>query len=150
LHIKARRQQGGQAATQGAEDDGDGAVGKLFGKLSSASKGFGTEGIALVGAVGVAGAAFVTGGQDGAESGVLAARAGAEGGLAFIEQEGGDIVVETLSQRGGGEANGQGRAIRQEAEQLQTQRLAGLLPGRLDGKIGRDAYCLKAMGVEAP
>jgi hypothetical protein len=75
--------------------------------------------------------------------------AGADGGLAFVEQEGGG-VIKALGEGGESEAGGKGGTITQEAEQLQAERLAGLLVGGLYGEIRSDAGRRPTVGVDAP
>src|SRR5215471_14175813 len=71
------------------EDDGDGAIGESFRELSHSGKGLGGEGVALVRCVSVADTG-ITAGKDGAERRGFASGAGADGGLAFIEEDSGD------------------------------------------------------------
>src|SRR5215472_8039179 len=80
------------------------------------------------------------------------APAGAEGGLAFVEQEGGAVlgVVDAAAQVVGGEAGGKGGMGAEEAEELQAAGLAGLDFGGVEGEVGSEVEGGEAVGMEDP
>src|SRR5215469_2829903 len=68
-------------ASQGFEEDGDGAVGEHFRQSSSPGEGFGTEEVAFASGVSVSGTAARAAGQQGAKHWVFTARTRADCGL---------------------------------------------------------------------
>src|SRR5207302_8318110 len=87
-----------------------------------------------------------------AQDGILAAVAGAEGGMAFVEEEGGALlgVMDAAAEAAGGEVGGKRGIGTKQAQELQTESFAGLLQGRLDREIGSDLDGRKAMSMENP
>src|SRR5215470_2337963 len=132
--------------------DGDGAFGESVRQRANAGEGLGRKNDALTFAIGVAETAMEATGEDGAQDGILAAVARADGGVAFVEQEGGALlgVMDAAAQVVGGEAGGERGIGTKQAQQLQTESFAGLLHGRLDGEIGSDLSGRKAMSMENP
>src|SRR5205823_10881065 len=91
-------------------------------------------------------------GEDSAQNGMLAAVEGAEGGMAFVEEEGGALLgaMDAAAQSTGGEVGGERGMGTKQAQELQTESFAGLLQSRLDGEIGSDLGGRKAMSMENP
>ncbi len=74
------------------EMDGDRAFGESVRQRANAGEGFGRKNDSLAFAIGVAETAMEATGEDSAQDGILAAVAGAEGGVAFVEEEGGALL----------------------------------------------------------
>jgi len=74
------------------EMDGDGAFGQSMRQRANAGEGFRRKNDALAFAIGVAETAMEATGEDSAQDGILAAVAGAEGGVVFVEEEGGALL----------------------------------------------------------
>ena len=70
------------------------------------------------------GAALESGGEDGTQPRAFAAIAGTEGGLAFVEEDGGDGTIDAAAEGVGCKAGRQGRMVTEQAEKAQTQTLA--------------------------
>ncbi|HLJ28150.1 MAG TPA: hypothetical protein VKY85_15670 [Candidatus Angelobacter sp.] len=139
------------ARSQWLENDTDRAVGEGFRELAHSGKGFGTKNVALLRAGGVAGAAMIAAGKESTQSRTLATGTGADRGLAFIEQDGGDNpLFHTASKGGSGKARSKGRMITEQVEQLQAESLTGLLVQGLDGEIWGDLSRRQTVGVEDP
>ena len=131
---------------------GDGALGQVFRQEADAGEGLGREEGAFTLAVSVAEAALEAAFEDGAEDGILAATAGADGGMTLVEEEGGTLlgVVDAAAEVVGGDAGGEGGIGTEEAEQLQAAGLAGLFFGGVDGEVGSEVEGGEAVGVEDP
>src|SRR5262249_27112827 len=114
-------------ARERLKDNGDGALGNILGKLAHAGKGFGGKEIALTSTGGVADTTLEAAREDSAEEWTLAAGAGADGGLKFVQQDGRDDLVGALAQAGGSVAGGERRLGGNHAKQLQAKALSGLL-----------------------
>ena len=134
------------------EMDGDGAFSQSVRQRANAGEGFGRKNDALAFAIGVSETAMEATGEDSAQDRILAAVARAEGGVAFVEEEGGALlrVMDAAAQSTGGEVGGKRGIGTQQAQELQTESFAGLLQGRLDGEIGSDLGGRKAMSMENP
>ena len=65
-------------------------------------------------------------GKDGSQHGAFAADTGTEDGLAFVEQDGGNGIVDAAAEGGRAETGGQSRKITEHTEQFQAESLAGL------------------------
>src|SRR5215471_8792762 len=137
-------------AGDGFEDDGDGAVRQHFRQGSDSGEGLGTEETTFTLAASVARTAGEAADQQSAESWVFGARAGADGGLEFVEQQRGDGRIDSAGEGGGGESGAEGRLSTQPAEQLQAESLARLLVIGADGEIGSDLSRRKTVGMENP
>src|SRR5262249_26337464 len=105
----------------GLEDDGDGSVSEHFRQGSDSCEGCGTEESAFALAARVAGAAGEAADEQSAESWVFGAGAGADSGLEFVEQQGGDGRIDSAGESGGGESGAEGGLGAQPAEQLQAE-----------------------------
>ena len=137
---------------QAIEVDGDGALSEVFREKADAGEGFGGKEVAFTFAVGVAKTALEAAFEDGAEHGILAAAAGADGRVALVEEEGGALlgVVDAAAQVVGGDTGGECGIGTEEAEELQTAGLAGLSLGGVDGEVGSVVEGGEAVGVEGP
>ena len=134
------------------EMDGDRAFGESVRQRANAGEGLGRKNDALAFAIGVAETAMEATGEDSAQDRILAAVAGAEGGVAFVEEEGGALlgIMDAAAEAAGGEVGGKRGIGTKQAQELQTESFAGLLQGRLDGEIGSDLGGRKAMSMENP
>src|SRR5256714_10724384 len=134
------------------EMDGDRAFGQSVRQRANAGEGLGRKNDAFAFAIGVAETAMEATGEDRAQDGILAAVAGADGGVAFVEEEGGALlgVMDAAAQSTGGEVGGERGIGTKQTQELQTESFAGLLHDRLDGEIGSDLGGRKAMSMENP
>ena len=132
--------------------DGEGAFGESVRQRANAGEGLGRKNDPLAFAISVAETAMEATGEDGAQNGILAAVARADGGVAFVEEEGGALlgIMDAAAQVVGGEIGGERGIGTEQAQQLQTKSFAGLLDGRLDGEIGSDLSGREAMSMENP
>src|SRR5205823_3703352 len=134
------------------EMDGDRAFGESVRQRANAGEGLGRKNDPLAFTIGVAETAMEATGEDSAQDGILAAVAGAEGGVAFVEDGGGALlrVMDAAAEAAGGEGGGKRVIWTKQAQELQTESFAGLRQGRLDGEIGSDRGGRKAMSIENP
>src|SRR2546421_9497042 len=112
--------------------DGDRAFGESVRQRANTGEGFGRKNDALTFAIGVAETAMEATGEDSAQDRILAAVAGADGGMAFVEEEGGALlrVMDAAAQSTGGEVGGERGIGTKQAQESQTESFAGLLQGR--------------------
>jgi hypothetical protein len=142
----------GWPSLQWAEDDGDRAVEKVLGEGTGASEGLGAEGVALLEDVVIADAEMEAARKQSAQNGGLGAGESADGGLAFVEEEGGDgLILHGEGEMGSAKAAGsEGGIFAEKVKQLQAESLAGLLAQGLDGEEGSDLGGVEAVGVKDP
>ena len=73
-----------------------------------------------------------------------------DAGLTFVEQDGGGSTLHQAAKAGGGNAGRESGKITEQLEELQAERLAGLLLCGLDREIRGDLGSMVAVGVEHP
>src|SRR5437763_12495388 len=107
--------------------DGDRAFGQSVRQRANAGEGFRRKNGALALAIGVAETAMEATGEDSAQDGILAAVAGAEGGVAFVEEEGGALlgVMDAAAESTGSEVGSKRGIGTQQAQESQTESFAG-------------------------
>src|SRR5215467_9598787 len=132
--------------------DGDGAFGESMRQRADAGEGLGRKNDSLAFAISVAKTAMEATGEDSAQDGILAAVAGADGGVAFIEEEGGALlgVMDAAAQVVGGEVGSERGIGTKQAQELQTESFAGLFHRRLHREIRSNLGNRKAMSMEDP
>src|SRR2546423_9188573 len=98
--------------------DGDGAFGESVRQRANTGEGFGRKNGALAFAIGVSETAMEATGEDSAQDRILAAVAGAEGSVAFVEKEGGALlgIMDAAAEAAGGAGGGKRGSGTQHAQ----------------------------------
>jgi hypothetical protein len=123
---------------------------RLSGRGAGSGKGFRAKDSEAAVAVLVGDAVLEAAIEHGEQRGAFRAAGGAEGGFAFVEQQGGRLAINVPGEHGRGKAAGEPGFVTQEAEQFQADGLAGLLLGGVDIEAGRGEEGGETMGMDDP